>query len=531
MKKHNDLLIVLAAGMGTRMGRFNQVPKHLLPYSGKAVISHIIGDSFPSHTRVLVVVSRTDELTESYLQLAFPDRDIEFVATNNPHPGNPLFDLQAALKDLRHTGPVYVTVADGVYTLPKTLNANCVFVGERDVELDHHYTMVDVFGDDKFVSAVREKRAVSNKSVPWIGVARFNSKAILARAVNGVTADSTVCTFADLFKFMLKEETHLHAVHTPHWVDLGDEKLYKERARPSDWEKPDRLTYFDGLTVIKYFADKTDAHNFWLKSTKLPVSSIPFTTHAGHFTSYKYIDGTSAYENLSCRGLKNLLDNMQAQMWSTGAFHMEGKTLDRNNWSWVLEKLQYRVEAFEGQYDLSGDGLTGIIVNGVVISKTWTELIENFKKFNHKFSLEYIHGDLTLDNMVVCPYIHPDDEEVTLIDWRPKTCFDEISLGDVYYDLGKLYLSLQIDLHELKTLGPTIVDHREVVEIGFPTNSRLELMRTVFKNWCKLNQYDTRTIEAYSVLHMAAMTGCHQGAFPRAFYFASLAKAHALLKI
>ena len=68
-------VVLLTAGLGTRMGRYAELTnKSLLPVKGKAIISHII-DQYPrTHTRFIVALGHKADLVQSYLNWAHPDR-------------------------------------------------------------------------------------------------------------------------------------------------------------------------------------------------------------------------------------------------------------------------------------------------------------------------------------------------------------------------------------------------------------------------------------------------------------------------
>ena len=71
--------VILAAGPGTRMGRYGGLlHKALLPLAGRAVISHQIALA-PADARVIVCTGCRAAQVRDYTELAHPDREVTFV--------------------------------------------------------------------------------------------------------------------------------------------------------------------------------------------------------------------------------------------------------------------------------------------------------------------------------------------------------------------------------------------------------------------------------------------------------------------
>ena len=70
---------LLAAGLGTRMGKYaGNINKTMLPVDNKAIISHII-EQFPLDTRFVVALGFKGVDVKSYLKIAHPRNDFKFV--------------------------------------------------------------------------------------------------------------------------------------------------------------------------------------------------------------------------------------------------------------------------------------------------------------------------------------------------------------------------------------------------------------------------------------------------------------------
>ena len=70
-------ICILAAGKGTRMGKYGEkINKSLLPIRNKAIISHII-DSFQNSDEFVIALGYLGHQVKEYLSMAHPDRKFQ----------------------------------------------------------------------------------------------------------------------------------------------------------------------------------------------------------------------------------------------------------------------------------------------------------------------------------------------------------------------------------------------------------------------------------------------------------------------
>ena len=91
------------------------------------------------------------------------------------------------------------------------------------------------------------------------------------------------------------------------------------------------------------------------------------------------------------------------------------------------------------------------------------------------------------------------NDEFVLIDWRQRFG-DDSKIGDVYYDLGKLYHAIMIngqsilkDMFSYETKGNT-------ASVQFYAKSNLVYLMDVFEKFCKDNGYDWNVVELLGIL-------------------------------
>ena len=101
MKNTSKLtVLILAAGYGRRMGPFSRmIPKALIPYDNKPLISHIM-EKFDATTRFVVACGHMGQMIKDYVGAVHADKDIVFVDIDNYAEGDtgPATSIQACAK-------------------------------------------------------------------------------------------------------------------------------------------------------------------------------------------------------------------------------------------------------------------------------------------------------------------------------------------------------------------------------------------------------------------------------------------------
>ena len=107
----------------------------------------------------------------------------------------------------------------------------------------------------------------------------------------------------------------------------------------------------------------------------------------------------------------------------------------------------------------------------------------------------YFHGDLQPENVIY----DKKNSRFVLIDWRQKFGND-VEIGDVYYDLGKLYHAIMIngqtilkDMFSYTRLGTKVT-------LDFYAKSNLISFMDIFKKFCDDNSYDWKQVELLGIL-------------------------------
>jgi hypothetical protein len=107
----------------------------------------------------------------------------------------------------------------------------------------------------------------------------------------------------------------------------------------------------------------------------------------------------------------------------------------------------------------------------------------------------YFHGDLQPENIL---YDESKDKFV-LIDWRQRFG-NSTKIGDVYYDLGKLYHAIMINGQSILKDMFSYQRKGNTATVEFYAKSNLVYFMGIFEEFCGDNDYDWDTVELLGIL-------------------------------
>jgi hypothetical protein len=501
---------MLAAGKGTRMGK-QLLPKPLLPYRNKAIISHVVRAWSYLSPNYLAVYPETDNRVYAYLNVAHPDLRIEGLPVRVNEKSTPVTHLHDALTHLGHKfrdgDLVVVTVCDGVYEREASrylsfLKTPGVYLGLGQQTIGtESYLMVkhEVNCYTSFVDKPQWSDIDLEGWFPWSGVLVTNTVSQLVVAV----ARSLSYTDSPEFVHVLTECAKVGVFDLP-FLDLGTKVKYDVETahRGFDYSKPDQVTYSDvDGRVVKYFHDYRDAQNFHSRHVALCSSGANYLLPEDlirnqGFVSYARLPGRSMGEVNSIE-LTYVLDTLNQHLWTAvkGPSDILGdKALGVTKT--VLRVLAYMAQTPEEKRDTE-----------------WYDLLQKaFWSSPGPGKLGLVHGDATFDNMIHSDY------SLRLVDWRP--ILDTLSAkGDVYYDLAKIWVSIAIDLPAVR--------RGQFTEESIPALSESHNLQPTLHLWCSDHRFSYEEVVRRGILTMAAMCGVHKEPFASAVYAHSLKLAKA----
>lgn len=432
--------VVLAAGRGSRLGRVgDSLHKCLVPLEGRAVLSHQLLLR-PPDSRVIICVGYRADQVRSYVELAHPHLDVQFVDVpdwNDPGagPGASLLAAREAIGD-----------EDLVFTSCDTLWQGQIFddAGKRSYlavapvppgTTPTRWCRALVDELDRVVGIIdKQPTAPASYSYEYAytGLARIR-RADLQVFWDGVTSGDVVSGELQVsggFEAILEAHGRIYAQHID-WTDIGDEDAYRAavaKVSGYDWTKADQSTYVlpDEGVVVKFHADTGVIERRYRRGLALATAGVVPTvrrswTHDMFGVDYR--PGITFYEHLdelphtgASGAVADLLTWVDRRLRRPATTHPDvlrslgrdfyfNKTLDR------VGRLGAHLRAVA--VDVISRVDWDAVIEGVVPSSTW-------------------HGDLNFGNLIVDP-----TGEIVGIDWRED--FAGITTwGDARYDVAKL---------------------------------------------------------------------------------------------
>jgi len=156
------------------------------------------------------------------------------------------------------------------------------------------------------------------------------------------------------------------------------------------------------------------------------------------------------------------------------------------------------------------------IVNGVE-TKGIDNLISNFdwNSIINGEPTKIFHGDLQFDNIV-----YGNDRNFYLLDWRQD--FNGGDVGDVYYDLAKMYGGILMSYKLMKKdKNFTCFIDNNLVNYDYKKDDKLIKFRKVYEQWLFDNGYDLLKIKRITSLIFLNMAPLHEKKFGDMLFFKS----------
>jgi aminoglycoside phosphotransferase (APT) family kinase protein len=146
---------------------------------------------------------------------------------------------------------------------------------------------------------------------------------------------------------------------------------------------------------------------------------------------------------------------------------------------------------------LSQDSLDKIIrINGIDVEPIDVMLDKiDWNRFYDNVIPSYFHGDWQPENILY----DEDNNKFVLIDWRQRFG-DSLEIGDVYYDLAKMYHATMINGQSmLKDMFDYTISGN-IANFNFYAKSNLVYFMNTFQDFCNKNKYDWNNVELLGIL-------------------------------
>lgn len=504
----NPALCLLTAGVGSRLeGLTENVNKALLPVEDKAIISHII-DLTPENFEIVVSLGYCGDLVKDYLTAIYPNRKFTFVEVDNivgagSGPGYSLLSCKEHLQK-----PFYWVTADCIVDNLPPIDTN--WLGVCKTGIPELYSTVD-FDEDKNISHLVNKSS-NGFGHAFIGLAAIKEYDVFWTELekNMKQSGEVVSAFYSIPAYSSFKAKELE------WTDCGTIDGYlKARKNKHSLPKTTGECLYNIKTscpscgqetcgkCVKVFPQKINDKMARVQELKQFLPNVE--GHGSHVISYDWVKGRTLYEADKLEYYKSFLDWALDNLWEP----MENPPQDikERHIDFYRSKTKTRVEKYLANQKktekLSVNGKKVLDVGAILDNIDWEGLVGT--------PTLVWHGDLQFDNVIV-----DETGNFTLIDWRDD--FGKAGLvGDVNYDLAKLYGGIQINYREMRDSSNAIANHGDKdVSIGLKTAaagiSELQTQR-YFEQWATKNGFCMETIKTLTGLIFLSMCPIHEQPF------------------
>lgn len=496
---------LLAAGLGTRMGKYSGViNKTMLPINNKAIISHIV-EQFPLDTKFVVALGFKGVDVKSYLKVAHPKNDFQFVEVDNFQGGG--------------SGPGYSVSCCKPYLKKEFLLIACdaLYENLNDIPLWTNFMGVSNI-DPEETPAYCNVKADDNDNIILI---KDKVKCDYTLAATGVWAIKDTNKFwedlqtSELSTGFLRMQFKAFRMG---WIDLGTFKKYRDYVDASvgyDFSKPEETLYFVGNRVIKWFKNETSAFNRVRRS--MWIRDLPITEGIGrHIIYHDYVPGKTFNEYADVKLLDKLATYMRENIWRTPS----KVTLSVEDMrTFYMDKTMERIAMFETKYPkFSPTSVNGVPVPAdiykALMKIDWLSICTKDLEFRSR----HIHGDLQFDNIIYDEKL----DKITLIDWRQDFA-GLTDVGDVYYDMAKLIAGSTINYASIKAGEFTYSEDYGTIkfEVKSHISYTTEMVRKAFN-------IDNPIIDQMVTLVFLNMAPLHNPPFDKILYCIALERLNLL---
>lgn len=507
-------IVIPAAGLGSRLSSFTKnYSKAMCTLGPKPIISYII-DKFDDNDEIIILLGYKGDLLRQVVTACHPTKNIKFVEVDNfDGPGSGLgYSLHCAYNLLQKPFIFWScdTVLENFDINNVTYDENwavCAdFIDEcfneyRHFKLNQKNYVVDILPKD-----VEHKEGI----LPYVGVAFIKDYVDFWKSYD-MNKDAFI---KDGETFGLRNLKKIRGYKTIDWLDMGNKgkfeywkKIYNEDMAATILEKPDEAIWFVDGNVIKFhisekfIADRVKRFSTLLsnaqKESNILVPQLLSSTKNTY--TYKMAPGVIASKVITTKMLDDILEkylsNVDIEDIDNGTKYDICK-------DFYLDKTLSRINKYCTEYtDIDNE----CYINGI-LCRPAAELVNkiDWKKLseNGVFTYNY-HGDFHLENILV------NRDEYIMLDFRQN--FGKSDIGDVYYDIAKMWHSFIVN-HEMVKNNLFTVDNEDANHV------KIDIHRTFVDTECEKalvewlensDKYDKGQAELMTAIIFLNIAACH----------------------
>lgn len=511
MSNTNLTVLILAAGYGRRMGPFSRmVPKALVPYDNKPLISHIMGKFDAASTKFVIACGHMGQLTKDYVSEVHADKNVVFVDIDNYAEGDtgPATTIQMCQEHIR--GGFLWLACDTLFDFDITdkLDHNWIGVHPVDSNIAQDYCWIE--RDGETITKVEDKKPSNTAVDAFIGLMYAKDDEYLNNLI-ARKAKETPQGFEGL-------DLKAHTVRG--WKDFGTYEKWEELSAELvdvSFPKPDELFYCDNRQIIKFWPNPKAAEKRVQRALRNPGAMPKNVRAKGPFLIHDFADGDIVYNQYNLDLYHKMLDWCKESLWTTAPSEADADIVYLNVCKkFYYEKTMERVDMFRAKYPNWSEPC---VVNGVEVDTINHYLDQvDWGYLCTEVSWKYIHGDLHFDNTIY----DPTTGKFTAIDWR--TDFGGELYGDQYYDLAKMLGGLWLSYKDVKHERFGYSELNDYATLDIPSIHDAKLYESVLEDWTRAQGLDWKKVKLLVPIIYLNMSPLHEAPFDK--FLVALAQLH-----
>ncbi|QDP51402.1 MAG: hypothetical protein GOVbin630_100 [Prokaryotic dsDNA virus sp.] len=506
-------LCILAAGSGTRLKHLStNINKALLPINNRAIISNII-DKTPGEFEIVVALGYKGNLVKEYCLASYPERNFIFVEVDNLQgPGSgPGYSLHACKTYLDR--PFILSTADCFINSEEELVIDGNWVGVHPTSIPELYSTVD-FDKDSCVKKFKNKSG-DGYSHAFIGICSILNYKTFWNQLESVLDESGELVNV----FFTPDDLNLKVKHFD-WYDVGTidgyikaKNEFNEKDEKYGIEKTNgECVYKINNQFVKFSPNQEFIKGRINRSIFLEGNIPPISFRGENFYSYEWIPGKTLYDHDNIPIWEDFLKWCENNLWKDEV--VSPSSIDSICYKFYHDKTLKRFEMFCQQ---RSENYADIQVINDKHCNTIGEYLANmdWKYLSNGIGTAMFHGDLQFDNVVY----NTEEGEFKLIDWRHSFGAHE-TIGDVYYDLAKLYGGIKMSYKLMKDKENYTATHKGTeASFSYKLPSTLKAFEKIYSAWVTHQGYDLEKVKQITALIYLNMAPLHEKEFGDLLYF------------
>lgn len=442
-------VVIPSAGIGSRLGDFTKnYNKAMITLGPKPIISYII-EHFTKDDEIIILLGYKGDYLKQVVKAIYPDWNITFREVDKfEGEGSGLGYSLSKAKDLLQKPFIFWpndTLVDNDFSR-LSYKCNWVMAGPAGKDsTSYRHIVCGRMG----TAAIFPKEATGySGSLPYVGICYVNDYVKFWEMFK----NNKELFISDGEVVGLNNISNIRVVNAENWVDAGNisslkkaQKAYSKDMEEIVLEKPDEAIWFVDDRVIKFHIDPKFISDrvkrfstFLCEEQKKNGIKIPeLISYSDNVYIYKKEPGviaSKAFTPIDLRELlirffvmpkEELVDEEKSRIYLD---FYKNKTISR------IKK--YCAENNEKDEDCIINGIKCQSALQLVNTIGWEELSKQ-----GVFTKNY-HGDFHLENIL------KQGDSFVMLDWRQN--FGDSEIGDVYYDLAKMWHSLIVNHNVVK---------------------------------------------------------------------------------